>query len=136
MAKRRRQRIGKKGPRAVGKPKELMPLTAKGRTSRAVSTASSAATTATEDAYNNGSTSKTKSGSGRNGNGEIRPIFSAEDKRYIFCFLAISVALTAFYWYLGGRNLFVFPAIFLISVGTGKFWRGPVRRFAEKTGKA
>ena len=62
MAKRRRQRIGKKGPRAVGKPKELMPLTAKGRTSRAVSTASSAATTATEDAYNNGSTSKTKVG--------------------------------------------------------------------------
>lgn len=117
-----------------------MPLTAKGRTSRAVSTASSAAAMTRESTGDSSSASasasKTTNGSNRVDSDEIRPDFSAEDKRYILCFLAISVAVTVFYWYIGGRNLFVFPAIFLISVGTGKFWRGPVRRFAEKTGKS
>lgn len=60
------------------------------------------------------------------------PEMSAADKRYMIAFGIISLIITAFYWSLGGRNLFVFPAVFCISVGARKYWAGPVRRFAQE----
>lgn len=146
MAKRRRQRIGKKGPRAAGKVKESKPLTAKGMASIAASTDGSAIASASDESSGpigrffdpsaSGSKNRSVRRSGRSDSKEGKLVLSAKDKRYIFCFLAISLALTAFYWYIGGRNLFVFPAIFLLSVGSSRFWSGPVRRFAEKSGKS
>ncbi len=53
------------------------------------------------------------------------------DKRYMICFAILALLITAGYWSLGGRNLFVFPAVFCISVGARKYWSGPVRRFAD-----
>ncbi|MBX2838588.1 MAG: hypothetical protein KTR35_17145 [Gammaproteobacteria bacterium] len=57
--------------------------------------------------------------------------FSAVDKRYLVAFAVLSVAITAFYWWLGGRNLFVFPTLFCLFVGARRFWTGPVRRYAD-----
>jgi len=56
-----------------------------------------------------------------------------KDKRYLLSFLVISLLITIAYWIAGGRNLFVFPAVFCIAVGASRYWRGPVRRFAEKS---
>lgn len=56
---------------------------------------------------------------------------SKTDKRYIVAFALLSFFITAGYWWLGGRNLFVFPALFCISVGARRFWTGPVRHFAD-----
>jgi len=58
---------------------------------------------------------------------------SKTDKRYIIAFALLSFLITAGYWWLGGRNLFVFPALFCISVGARRFWTGPIRRFADNT---
>ncbi len=57
---------------------------------------------------------------------------STEDKRYMIGFALLSLVITVFYWWLGGRNLFVFPALFCISVGVRKYWTGPIRRFADE----
>lgn len=54
------------------------------------------------------------------------------DKRYLIGFAVLSVVITAIYFAIGGRNLFVFPAIFCASVGARKYWKGPIRRFADK----
>lgn len=59
------------------------------------------------------------------------PAFSATDKRYLLAFTVLSIIITAIYWSMGGRNLFVFPALLCISVGARKYWSGPVRRFAD-----
>ncbi len=56
---------------------------------------------------------------------------SKTDKRYIIAFGVMSFFITAGYWWLGGRNLFVFPALFCISVGARRYWTGPVRQFAD-----
>lgn len=58
-------------------------------------------------------------------------VMSKTDKRYLLAFGVLSLAITLIYWWLGGRNLFVFPALMCISVGARKFWRGPIRRFAD-----
>ena len=54
------------------------------------------------------------------------------DKRYLIGFAILSLVITAVYFWIGGRNLFVFPAIFCASVGARKYWKGPIRRFADK----
>ncbi len=59
--------------------------------------------------------------------------FSKEDKRYLIAFTILSFIITLFYWNMGGRNLFVFPALLCISVGARKYWSGPIRRFADDT---
>lgn len=59
------------------------------------------------------------------------PTLSKTDKLYMIGFAVLSFIVTAFYWYLGGRNLFVFPALFCLSVGARKYWSGPMRRFAD-----
>jgi hypothetical protein len=56
---------------------------------------------------------------------------SEVDKRYLVAFGVLSIAITAFYWWLGGRNLFVFPTLFCLFVGARRFWTGPVRRYAD-----
>lgn len=61
------------------------------------------------------------------------PEMSLTDKRYMIAFAIMSFIITAFYWSLGGRNLFVFPALFCISVGARKYWSGPIRRFAQES---
>jgi len=60
------------------------------------------------------------------------PTMTAADKRYMIAFGIISFVITVGYFWLGGRNLFVFPAVFCISVGARKYWAGPVRRFAQE----
>ncbi len=64
---------------------------------------------------------------------ESRLTLTNIDKRYLIGFAVLSFLITALYWWLGGRNLFVFPAIFCLSVGARKYWSGPVRRFADKS---
>ena len=59
------------------------------------------------------------------------PTLSATDKRYMLAFAIMSFLITVGYWSLGGRNLFVFPAIFCISVGVRRYWAGPVRHYAD-----
>ena len=120
MARRRRRKIGKYGVQQT--PRRTVETNAKGliRKNQRVDSAQAEPT--------NGNSKKTN---GKENEAVRRPVFSREDKRYMLAFLGISIAITAFYWYIGGRNLFVFPAIFLLSVGTSRFWRGPVRRFAE-----
>jgi len=59
------------------------------------------------------------------------PTFSKTDKRYMIAFAILSLLITIGYWWLGGRNLFVFPALFCISVGVRKYWAGPVRQYAN-----
>ncbi len=59
------------------------------------------------------------------------PALSATDKRYMLAFAIMSFLITAGYWSLGGRNLFVFPALFCISVGVRRYWAGPVRHYAD-----
>jgi|GEM_PF-1868963 len=44
------------------------------------------------------------------------PQLTTTDKRYLIGFTVLSMVITAFYWWLGGRNLLVFPAILCISV--------------------
>jgi len=56
---------------------------------------------------------------------------NATDKRYILAFAIISLLITIGYFWLGGRNLFVFPALFVISVGVRRYWSGPLRQFAD-----
>jgi len=56
---------------------------------------------------------------------------STTDKRYLWAFAILSLIVTAAYWWLGGRNLFVFPALFCISVGARRYWTGPIRQFAD-----
>jgi len=60
-------------------------------------------------------------------------VFSQTDKRYLIAFAVLSLIITAIYWSMGGRNLFVFPALLCISVGARKYWSGPIRRFADPT---
>ena len=60
------------------------------------------------------------------------PEFTQTDKRYLIAFAILSAVITVFYWSLGGRNLLVFPALLCISVGARKYWKGPVRRFADQ----
>lgn len=64
---------------------------------------------------------------------ESKPVWSSTDKKYIIGFAILSLLITAFYWWIGGRNLFVFPAVFCISVGARKYWTGPIRKFADKS---
>jgi len=59
------------------------------------------------------------------------PVLNQTDKRYLIGFGLLSLAITAIYWSMGGRNLFVFPALLCISVGARKYWTGPIRRFAD-----
>jgi len=59
--------------------------------------------------------------------------WSSRDKKYLLGFAVLSLVLTACYWWMGGRNLFVFPAVFCLSVGARKYWTGPMRRFADKS---
>lgn len=61
------------------------------------------------------------------------PVMSKTDKRYLFAFAVLSIIITAIYWWMGGRNLLVFPAILCVSVGVRKYWAGPVRRFADNS---
>jgi len=61
----------------------------------------------------------------------VLPVLSQKDKRYFIAFAVLSLIITAIYWSMGGRNLFVFPALLCISVGARKYWTGPVRRFAD-----
>jgi len=73
-------------------------------------------------------------GSGSDGSvAESKPVWSSTDKKYILGFAILSLAITVFYWWIGGRNLFVFPAVFCLSVGARKYWTGPMRRFADKS---
>lgn len=58
-------------------------------------------------------------------------IFTETDKRYLIAFAVLSLIITAIYWNMGGRNLFVFPTLLCISVGARKYWSGPIRRFAD-----
>jgi len=58
------------------------------------------------------------------------PMLNQNDKRYLVVFTVLSLIITLLYWWMGGRNLFVFPALLCISVGVRKYWAGPVRRFA------
>ena len=60
-------------------------------------------------------------------------VLSKTDKRYLIAFAVLSLFITAIYWSMGGRNLFVFPALLCISVGARKYWAGPIRRFADPT---
>lgn len=64
---------------------------------------------------------------------ESKLSLTGTDKRYLIGFGIISLLITAVYWWMGGRNLFVFPAIFCLSVGARKYWTGPVRKFADKS---
>lgn len=59
------------------------------------------------------------------------PALSKTDKRYMIGFAVMSLFITIGYWTLGGRNLFVFPALFCISVGVRSYWAGPLRKFAD-----
>jgi len=59
------------------------------------------------------------------------PVLNQTDKRYLVAFTVMSLIITAIYWMMGGRNLFIFPALMCISVGARKYWTGPVRRFAN-----
>jgi len=59
------------------------------------------------------------------------PELSDTDRRYLIGFALLSLLITAVYFWLGGRNLFVFPALFCISVGARKYWTGPMRRYAD-----
>ena len=59
------------------------------------------------------------------------PTLTQTDKRYLIAFTILSLIITAVYWSMGGRNLFVFPALLCISVGARKYWAGPIRRFAD-----
>lgn len=61
------------------------------------------------------------------------PQMSPIDKRYLIGFAVLSAVITVFYWWLGGRNLLVFPAVLCISVGARKYWKGPIRRYAEQS---
>lgn len=66
-------------------------------------------------------------------NAETKPIIlSKTDKRYLIGFTVFSLIITAIYWSMGGRNLFVFPALLCMSVGARKYWTGPIRRFADQ----
>lgn len=58
---------------------------------------------------------------------------SKTDKRYIIAFAILSFCITVGYWWLGGRNLFVFPALFCISVGVRRYWTGPIRQYADNS---
>lgn len=60
-------------------------------------------------------------------------VLNATDKRYLLGFTILSLIITAVYWSMGGRNLFVFPALICISVGARKYWTGPIRRFADQS---
>jgi len=71
------------------------------------------------------------SGSTDTGEGSPLPTLSQTDKRYLIAFTVLSLIITGIYWSMGGRNLFVFPALLCISVGARKYWSGPVRRFAD-----
>lgn len=68
--------------------------------------------------------------------GDVEPKlnFNDTDKRYLIGFAVLSLIITAVYFWIGGRNLFVFPAVFCASVGARKYWKGPIRRFADKAG--
>lgn len=67
-----------------------------------------------------------------NSNNESQIVLSEKDKRYLIAFTVLSLIITAIYWSMGGRNLFIFPALLCISVGVRKYWTGPIRRYADQ----
>lgn len=72
-----------------------------------------------------------KNANGNEHQASALPELNPTDKRYLIAFAVLSLVITAIYWSMGGRNLFVFPALICISVGARKYWTGPVRRFAD-----
>lgn len=127
--RKRRRKIGKYGAQPTAK--RTVDITAKGLKSR--NQPLNAAVPEQPETGTKPAQAKAKQTAAMSSGEVKRPVFTREDKRYMLAFLGISIAITAVYWFIGGRNLFVFPAIFLLSVGTSKFWKGPVRRFAEET---
>ena len=120
MTRRRRRKIGKYGARPIAK--RTIETNAKGLVRK---------NPRLESVKQEAAKDTGKKANSKKDDVATRPVFSREDKRYMMAFLGISIAITALYWFIGGRNLFVFPAVFLLSVGTSRFWKGPVRRFAE-----
>jgi len=59
------------------------------------------------------------------------PVLNKTDKRYLIAFSVLSFIITAIYFSMGGRNIFVFPALICISVGARKYWSGPIRKYAD-----
>lgn len=105
---RRRRKIGKYG--AQPRAKRTVEMTAKGLKSRH-QPVNAAASEASQK--NNESSAKAKAKQTLDpSTGEARKlVLTREDKRYLLAFFVISIAVTALYWYIGGRNLFVFPAV-------------------------
>jgi len=48
--------------------------------------------------------------------------FNSKEKRLLAIFAVITALVTIWYWSLGGRNIFVFPAIICIGLGVQKVW--------------
>ena len=48
--------------------------------------------------------------------------FSRKEKKAIAVFAALTVLVTIWYWSMGGRNIFVFPALICIGLGMQKIW--------------
>ena len=48
--------------------------------------------------------------------------FSRKEKKVLAVCAAITVLVTIWYWTMGGRNIFVFPALICIGLGMQKIW--------------
>lgn len=61
----------------------------------------------------------------------VLPAFSATDKLYLIGFAIFSLIITAVYFWMGGRNILVFPAVLCICAAFRKFWTRPMRRLVD-----
>lgn len=64
----------------------------------------------------------------------VLPAFSSTDKLYLIGFAIFSLIITAFYFWMGGRNILVFPAVLCICAAFRKFWTRPMRRLVDFSG--
>jgi len=59
------------------------------------------------------------------------PALSATDKAYLLGFAIFSLIITAIYFWMGGRNILVFPAVLCICAALRKFWTRPIQQLAD-----
>jgi len=59
------------------------------------------------------------------------PSLSATDKHYLIGFAVFSLIITAVYFWMGGRNILVFPAVLCICAAFRKLWTRPIRQLVD-----
>ncbi len=72
-----------------------------------------------------------KSGARASATESALPALSATDKHYLIGFAIFSLMITAVYFWMGGRNILVFPAVLCICAAFRKFWTRPIRQIVD-----